>query len=67
MATPLTSLASCVISCLAAICRNPGVASRLGITSIPAILLFDAGRLRAAVIGARPKQFLEREFADYLG
>lgn len=38
----------------------PGVASKLGINSIPAILLFEGGKLRAAVICARPKQFLEK-------
>lgn len=44
----------------------PGVASKLGINSIPAILLFEGGKLRAAVICARPKQFLGKGFADYL-
>ncbi|MBT2555251.1 thioredoxin [Arthrobacter sp. ISL-5] len=46
--------------------ENPGVAETLGITSIPAIFLFEGGRLRAAALGARPKQFLEKEFADFL-
>jgi len=46
--------------------ENPGVAEKLGITSIPAIFLFEGGRPRAAVMGARSKQFLEKEFADFL-
>ena len=46
--------------------ENPAVAASLGITSIPAIYLFKDGENKASVIGARPKQFLEKEFADYL-
>lgn len=46
--------------------ENPAVAASLGITSIPAIYLFKDGEHKVSVIGARPKQFLEKEFADYL-
>jgi thioredoxin 1 len=45
---------------------NPGVAAEYGITSIPAVYLFKDGELKSTVIGARPKQFFEQEFADYL-
>lgn len=46
--------------------ENPRVAAEFGITSIPAIYLFKDGALKSAVLGARPKQYLEREFAEYL-
>ncbi|NUS36131.1 MAG: thioredoxin, partial [Pseudarthrobacter sp.] len=46
--------------------ENPQVAAEYGITSIPAIYLFKDGALKSAVIGARPKQYLEKEFAEYL-
>jgi len=46
--------------------ENPGVAAEYGITSIPAIYLFKDGALKSAVVGARPKQYLEKEFAQYL-
>ncbi|MEW1920748.1 thioredoxin [Pseudarthrobacter oxydans] len=46
--------------------ENPQVAAEYGITSIPAIYLFKDGALKSAVVGARPKQYLEKEFAEYL-
>ncbi|MFC8411791.1 thioredoxin [Arthrobacter sp. NPDC057259] len=46
--------------------ENPQVAAEYGITSIPAIYLFNDGELKSSVIGARPKQYLEKEFAEYL-
>jgi thioredoxin 1 len=46
--------------------ENPRVAAEFGITSIPAIYLFKDGALKSAVVGARPKQYLEKEFAEYL-
>lgn len=45
---------------------NPMVASEFGITSIPAVYLFKDGEKKLSVVGARPKQFFEKEFADYL-
>jgi len=36
------------------------------ITSIPAVYLFQGGEVKSTVIGARPKQFFEKEFADVL-
>lgn len=47
--------------------ENPETATRYGITSIPSVYLFDGGEQKATVIGARPRQYFEREFADYLG
>lgn len=46
--------------------ENPETASRFGIISIPTVYLFQDGERKASVIGARPKQYFEREFAEYL-
>ncbi|MDN5666813.1 MAG: thioredoxin [Renibacterium salmoninarum] len=46
--------------------ENPRIAAELGITSIPAVYLFSGGEVKNTVIGAKPKQFFEKEFADYL-
>ncbi|GAB3557753.1 thioredoxin [Arthrobacter alkaliphilus] len=46
--------------------ENPQVAAEYGITSIPAIYLFKDGVLKSSVVGARAKQYLEKEFAQYL-
>ncbi len=45
---------------------NPAIAAEFGITSIPAVYLFKDGEVKSTVIGARPKQFFEKEFAEYL-
>lgn len=45
---------------------NPAISAKYGITSIPAIYLFQAGEVTGTVIGARPKQYIEKEFADVL-
>lgn len=45
---------------------NPAIAAEFGITSIPAVYLFQGGTVKSTVIGAKPKQFFEKEFADYL-
>lgn len=46
--------------------ENPRIAAELGITSIPAVYLFSGGEVKSTVIGAKPKPFFEKEFADYL-
>lgn len=45
---------------------NPAIASKYGITSIPAVYLFADGDVAKTSIGAKPKSALEKEFADYL-
>lgn len=45
---------------------NPAIAAQYGITSIPAVYLFQAGKVLSTVIGVKPKQFFEKEFADVL-
>ena len=45
---------------------NPAISAKYGITSIPAVYLFHGGEVKGTVIGARPKQYFEKEFADFL-
>jgi thioredoxin 1 len=45
---------------------NPAIAAEYGITSIPAVYLFQNGEVKSTVIGAKPKQFFEKEFSDVL-
>lgn len=45
---------------------NPAIAAEYGITSIPAVYLFQGGEVKSTVIGAKPKQFFEKEFSDVL-
>jgi thioredoxin 1 len=40
--------------------EEPGLASRFGILSIPAIVLFEGGEPKATALGAQPKQSLEK-------
>jgi len=46
---------------------NPATAAKYGITSIPAVYVFNNGEVAATSIGAKPKQVIEREFAEFLG
>ncbi|NKE10191.1 MULTISPECIES: thioredoxin [Kocuria] len=46
---------------------NQEIAAKYGITSIPAVYLFNDGKVQKQSIGAKPKAALEKEFADYLG
>ena len=45
---------------------NPAIAAKYGITSIPAVYVFQGGEHVATSIGAKPKPVLEKEFAAYL-
>ena len=45
---------------------NPAIAAKYGITSIPAVYVFQGGEVAATSIGAKPKQVLEQEFAAFL-
>ncbi|MCQ9163700.1 MULTISPECIES: thioredoxin [unclassified Arthrobacter] len=45
---------------------NPAISAKYGITSIPAVYLFQGGEVKSTVIGARPRQYFEKEFSDYL-
>lgn len=46
--------------------ENPATAAKFGITSIPAVYAFKDGENVKSVIGAKPKQALESEFAEVL-
>lgn len=46
--------------------ENPATAAKFGITSIPAVYAFKGGENVKTVIGAKPKQALEAEFAGIL-
>lgn len=45
---------------------NPAISAKYGITSIPAVYLFQGGEVVSTVIGARPKQYFEKEFSNVL-
>lgn len=40
--------------------EEPALASRFGILSIPAMVLFEGGEPKAAALGAQPKKALEK-------
>ena len=46
--------------------ENPDIAKRLGILSIPTLILFAKGEEKARVIGARAKEQLLREIEPHL-
>ena len=46
--------------------ENPQVAARLGILSIPTLILFSKGREKARVVGARAQEQLLREIEPHL-
>jgi thioredoxin 1 len=43
-----------------------GVPSRYDVLSLPTVILFEDGEPRSTVIGARPRSYFEREWADWL-
>ncbi|MGN6503846.1 MAG: thioredoxin [Pseudolysinimonas sp.] len=45
---------------------NPETAEKYGITSIPAMFVFDKGQVVKRVIGAKPKPALEADLAEFL-
>jgi len=46
--------------------ENPITASQYGIQSIPTILLFKNGQLTGQIVGAQPKQEIERQIQPFL-
>jgi len=46
--------------------ENPAVTSKYGITSIPALNVYQKGELVKSIIGAKPKPILLRELSDFL-
>ncbi|HEX7834081.1 MAG TPA: thioredoxin [Pseudolysinimonas sp.] len=45
---------------------NPETAMKYGITSIPAMYVFQGGEIVKRVIGAKPKPALEADLAEFL-
>jgi thioredoxin 1 len=45
---------------------NPETALKYGITSIPAMFVFEKGEIVKRVIGAKPKPALEADLAEFL-
>lgn len=45
---------------------NPGTASRFGIRSIPSILFFKDGKHVDTVVGAVPKEHLQKKFDEHV-
>ncbi|GAB3562586.1 thioredoxin [Spelaeicoccus albus] len=46
--------------------ENPQSSAKYGITSIPAMFVFDKGQHVKSIIGARPKPDLLSQLSDYL-
>ncbi len=46
--------------------ENPLTASRYGVLSLPAAILFEGGEARNTVLGARPRRHYERAWARWL-
>lgn len=46
--------------------KNPAMATKYGISSIPALKVFSGGEVVKSMVGAMPKQILERELGDIL-
>ena len=44
----------------------PDIARRFGVMSIPTMILFDGGELAKRMVGAKPKEALLGELAEYL-
>jgi thioredoxin 1 len=46
---------------------NLGVPSRYSVLSIPTVMLFAGGEVRATVVGAAPRRRFDEAFAPHLG
>ena len=46
--------------------ENPQTAAQYGVISIPTMAVFSGGELVKTIVGARPKQVLLKDLADYL-
>lgn len=46
--------------------ENPDLAMQYQITSIPAMKVFRGGEVATTIIGAKPKQALEQDLAEFL-
>ena len=46
--------------------EEPGLAQQYGVTGIPALQVFEGGKLVKAMVGAKPKFALEQDLAQWL-
>jgi thioredoxin 1 len=46
--------------------NEPALAEKYGITGIPALQVFKAGELVKSMVGAKPKQVLVKDLAEFL-
>ena len=46
--------------------EEPGIASRYDVLSIPTVILFEGGDVRASVVGLRPRAHFEQWLAEVL-
>lgn len=46
--------------------ENPQTAAQYGVTSIPTMAVFSGGAIVKTIVGARPKQVLLKDLAEYL-
>jgi thioredoxin 1 len=47
--------------------ENPDAPARYSVLSLPTVILFEGGKSRETVLGARPRGHFERAFAAWLG
>ena len=47
--------------------NEPGLAQQYGITGIPALQVFQGGKLVKSMVGAKPKAVLVKDLAEFLG
>jgi thioredoxin 1 len=47
--------------------NEPGLAQQYGITGIPALQVFQNGKVVKAMVGAKPKAVLVQDLAEFLG
>ena len=47
--------------------NEPGLARQYGITGIPALQVFQGGKLVKSMVGAKPKAVLVKDLAEFLG
>jgi thioredoxin 1 len=46
---------------------HPLHAAEYGVLSLPTVILFEGGSARETVVGARPRAYFEKQFAQWLG
>jgi thioredoxin 1 len=47
--------------------NEPGLAQQYGITGIPALQVFQGGKLVKSMVGAKPKAVLVKDLEEFLG